>query len=474
MYYLTPAIHPSVKNSLINRKRISELLSALGSPLNIIYPKIIIENFKQFKKVINKHELDGEIFYAHKANKSIANLKQLVLSDCSVDVASEKELQQALIAGFIGSRIEATGPKNQSFIRLALMHRIIINLNSLDELKLALELKTKLNILDVIPLFVRLKEFKSSETNILKKDSKFGLNIDEAIEVLKILKKNKEKVSLLGFSFHLTTTSEKERVIAIEQSLKLTLEAIKIGLNPKGVNIGGGFNLNYLASEKEWHNYISAIKNSLLNPSDSIMSWDQSGLGFWVEKGKIRGSAKFSDFYKKYNQFEELNRVLNTKIPAFGTISQFFQENMLKLYMEPGRSLLDQAGVTLARVDSIGKSLKGETVIFLDMNRSNMASIEFEFMSDPIILPIKKKKKKSRDNNGVFLSGNLCLPHDFICRRKVFFPEPLEIGDILIFINTAGYFMDLTESETIQHPIARKIAINSLGWFLDEKYKPEN
>lgn len=200
------------------------------------------------------------------------------------------------------------------------------------------------------------------------------------------------------------------------------------------------------------------------------MSWNQSGMGYWAERGKIRGSAKFSDFYRSYDQFQELDKVLNSKIHTFGTVAQFLQENMLTLFIEPGRSLLDQVGVTLARVVSINKSLKGETVVFLDMNRSHINSIELEFMSDPVVISTKEKIKPATD--GVFLSGNLCLPHDFICRRKVFFKQELEPGDILAFINTAGYFMDFTESETIQHPMAHKIAIDSSTWFVDEKYEP--
>jgi len=474
MYPLTPIIHNNVEKSLINNKKVEELLLAFGSPINFVYPEIVTENFKKFKKVIDSYEINGEIFYAHKANKSTAILKQLALSNCKIDVASEKELKQALSAGFVGSRIEATGPKNQSFIRLSLLHRIIINLNSLDELKVVLALRDRLNIEGNTPIFIRLKEFKSSQANILKKDTKFGLSIDESKEAMAIIKKKKESLNFMGFSFHLTTTSEKEKTIAIEQSFQLTLEAMKIGLSPQGINIGGGFGLNYLANKKEWHNYVSALKDSLLNPNKPVMSWNQSGLGFWAEKGKIRGVPKFIDFYRDYNQFEELSRVLNTQLPLFGKIAQFLQENMLKLYMEPGCSLLDQAGITLARVNSINKSLKGETVVFLDMNRSHINSIELEFMSDPILLPTGEKRINEINSNGVFLSGNLCLLHDFICRRKVFFPKTPQIGDILAFINTAGYFMDFTESETIQHPKAPKIAINSLGWSIDEKYEPNN
>lgn len=472
MYPLTPIAHSQISKTLEYKQKVRELLSAFGSPLNLIYPEVVIENLQRFRKVFEKHKLKGEVFYAYKANKSLAVLKELSLTSSKVDVASEKELQQALSAGFVGLRIEATGPKNKSFIHLALQHNATINLNSPDELGTVLDLKKKLKDSNLIPVFIRLKEFKSDQTDIIQKDVKFGFNIKEARAAIKVLHANKDVFNFLGFSFHLTTTSEKERVVAIEQSLKLTLEAIKLELNPKGINIGGGFSLNYLKSGNEWNTYVSAIKDSLLDPKKPSMSWNNTGLGFWSEKGKIRGSAKFSDFYRSYNQFEELDKVLSTKLPTYGTISQFLQENLLTVFIEPGRSMLDQAGTTLANVVSINSSLKGETVAFLNMNRSHINSIELEFMSDPLVITEKDDNSRPQTTDGVFLSGNLCLPHDFICRRKVFLPYALQPGDILAFINTAGYYMDFTESETIQHPKASKLAINSSGWSLDEKYIP--
>ena len=471
MNTLTPIIHSQISETLKDKKKVKELQNAFGSPLNLIYPQIVTENLKKFYKVFEYHKIKGEVFYAYKANKSVAILKELSVNNCKIDVASEKEMQNALSSGFVGSRIEATGPKNRAFLMLALQHNVIINLNSPSELSAVLDLRDELNISTPTPIFVRLKEFRSKQTNVIQKDAKFGFSVKEANDVLKTINKNKENFDFIGFSFHLTTTSEKERVIAIEQSLDLTLEAIKMGMEPKGINIGGGFSINYLKSSTEWNNYVSAIKSSLLDPKKPSMSWNQSGLGLWAENGKIRGEAKFSDFYRKYNQFEELDRVLGAELPTFGNISQFLQENMLQVFVEPGRSMLDQSGITLVKVESINISLKGETVVFLDMNRSHINSIELEFMSDPVIIPVDDRKRvKAKD--GVFLSGNLCLPHDFICRRKVFFPYVLEQGDILAFINTAGYFMDFTEGEYTQHPKATKLAINSSGWSLDERYLP--
>jgi len=471
MFPLTPVIASHIEETLSDENKIHEWMRAFGSPLNLIYPQAVVDNLSQFQKVFWSHKIKGEIFYAYKANKSVAILKQLAVSNAKVDVASEKELQKVLSAGFVGQRIEATGPKNNSFIRLALLHNVVLNVNSPQELETIIRLRQQLGMTSSTPVFIRLKEFNSSKVDIVQKDAKFGFSIEEAKKTIEKLKDSKD-IEFYGFSFHLPTISEQERIVAIEQSLTLTLEAIKVGLTPRGINIGGGFSANFLKDEREWHDYISAIKDSLIDPNRPSMSWNQSGLGYWAEKGKIRGSAKFSDFYRSYDQFEELDKVLEAKAPTFGIVNQFLQENMLTLFIEPGRSLLDQAGVTLARVVSINTSLKSETVVFLDMNRSHMNSIELEFMSDPVVIGSKNRASKSA-TDGVFLSGNLCLPHDFICRRKIFFKEELEPGDILAFINTAGYFMDFTESETIQHPMAYKIAIHSSTWSLDEKYEPK-
>lgn len=471
MFPLTPIIAQDTKDTLSNKQKIQEWIAALGSPLNLIYPKVVVSNLVKFQKVFESHKIKGEVFYAYKANKSVAILKQLAVSNAKIDVASEKELKKALSAGFRGERMEATGPKNTSFIKLALLHGVTFNVNSLQELETIKQLKKELRIVGSTPVFIRLKEFKSSKIDIIQKDAKFGLSVKEARKAIEDLK-NSKHLDFYGFSFHLLTISEQERIVAIEQSLALTLESIEAGFNPRGINIGGGFSANFLKNEKEWQQYISAIKDSLVDPNKPSMSWNQSGLGYWAEKGKIRGSAKFSDFYRSYDQFQELDKVISAKTPTFGRVGQFLQENMLTLFIEPGRSLLDQAGITLAKVVSINKSLKGETVVFLDMNRSHINSIELEFMSDPVVIASKKKAPKSAAD-GVFLSGNLCLPHDFICRRKVFFKDDLEPGDVLAFINTAGYFMDFTESETIQHPMAHKIAIDSQIWSLDEKYEPK-
>jgi diaminopimelate decarboxylase len=77
---------------------------------------------------------------------------------------------------------------------------------------------------------------------------------------------------------------------------------------------------------------------------------------------------------------------------------------------------------------------------------------------------------------GVYLTGNLCLEDDLITRRQVFLPGLPAPGDLLAFVNTAGYFMDFRADQALMQPIARKVAVwpaaGGWHWCLDEDYWP--
>lgn len=470
-FHLTPIIGHHIQKTLADTQQIHAWIDAFGSPLNLIFPEVVWKNAMRFLDVLKKHRVQGTIFYAHKANKSKAILTELATKSIHVDVASEEELSRALSAGFSSDRIEATGPKNISFLRLCILQNVTLNINSLDELTQIDSIKRAFGIKTPTPLFLRIKTFHSSTQHVVEKDQKFGLNDEELTYALRFLKERNDYV-FRGFSFHITTTSKTEKLRAIEHAIRWTIQSIQEGFSPEGINIGGGFSNTFLQHKEEWHAYISAIKSSLLDPNHPQMSWNDSGLGFWAEQGKIRGDGAFQDFYRPIDQFQELESLLTATIGDFGVLRDLLSETMLTLFLEPGRSLLDQAGATLAKIISLHQSAQNEWIVFLDMNKSNMNAGELEFMADPVVIPKQDSRPNDQTTNGVYLSGNLCLPHDFVCRRKVFLKTPVGVGDILAFINTAGYFMDFAESETISHPVAKKLAINTHGWYLDERYQP--
>jgi len=469
MYPLTPLIHQQVTDHLKDIKTIDSLVNLCNSPINLLLPDIALANLEQFYGVLNTHRVTGQVYYAHKANQSKAILRALANHPHgAVDVASVGELEQALAAGFSGERLEATGPKNRAFLRLALLQGVTINVNCASELDTIDELHKQLPTLPPTKIYLRLQSFHNDTVQVIQKDSKFGFSDTELASTLARLTTQTDKYLLIGFSFHLTTTSHQERLLAIDAGFKHTLTALKMGLNPTALNIGGGFGINYLAHKEEWESYVTALKQSLLDPQHESMSWNNSGLGFWAEAGGIRGAATFSDYYRPHTQYQELEALLTATTPHHGPVGQFLTENMLSLHLEPGRSLLDQVGVTVGRVINHNRSLRGELVIFMDMNRSHLNAIELEYMADPIHLPTGPLVKQA---GGVYLSGNLCLPHDFLTRRKVFFKNIPQPGDLLAFVNTAGYHMDFTESHTALQNTATKLAYQNNHWCLDDAYQ---
>lgn len=473
MLKLTPKVHKHVREYLSEKSRVQELTDGLGSPLNIVFPQLTSDNAKAFLEVFNKHKLKGRVFYAHKPNKSQAIVRQLALENVGIDVASHGELLSALQAGFVGERIEATGPKNEKFIRLALQHGVVIAVDSMDELSLISKVLSQLKLSEARVL-LRVSGFTSTHTKVHGRDTRFGINLKDLDSTYQWLRDHKE-IKLIGLSFHLNAANATEKIIAIENTLNALVKASSYGLSPSIINIGGGFHISYLESAEEWDQYISALKQSVLEGTESL-SWDQSGLGYRNENGTLGGSAQFADSFISQTAHEEFEKILESPLPSFddATLKQVLDELLFELWIEPGRAILDQTGMTVARVLSVKQSVKDETVVALDMNRSNLNSQDLMVLADPTIL--YQHQKENPEGVGVFFAGNLCLKSDLLTRHKTYLDKLPEPGDLVIFHNTAAYMMDFAESHTLQQSIAKKVAITrtdeSFSWCLDDNYEP--
>ena len=62
---------------------------------------------------------------------------------------------------------------------------------------------------------------------------------------------------------------------------------------------------------------------------------------------------------------------------------------------------------------------------------------------------------------GVFLGGNLCLERDMIFNHLTFVERLRGPGNIVAFINTAAYQMDLSASGALMQRCAAKVAVES-------------
>lgn len=473
---LTAKIVPGVAAVLDNRQLLSELTSALGSPLNILVPELVTDNVEGFKSAFKQLGLRGRVFFAHKCNRSDSIVRQLAVADASIDVSSVNELGHALAAGFEGKRIEATGPKTPEFLYLCIQHGVTISIDSLEELQLLLAVRKSLPGAAQTPVLLRLCGFRSAHTRFLNKGSRFGISIDKVDQAFDLLEDASKELRFLGFAFHLDTVSVPERMIAIENCVHLFEEAVARGFDPSVLNIGGGYKVNYLADENEWNAYTSALKEGVLGQR-STLAWQGNTFGMYVEQGKLRGN------FNSYNYFDGttgpafLVDMLQQPLPEMPevTAAEFLRDNMISLWIEPGRALLDQVGLTCAEVLSVRDSSNGDTLVALRMKRQDISFLDQEIFVDPVII-YQSEPAAAEEPVAVYFSGNLCLESDLIYRHKTYLRALPKPGDLVVFLNTAGYFMDFSASESIMQPIAKKVALCQRGsqfrWFADEKYWP--
>jgi diaminopimelate decarboxylase len=473
---LTPAVHPIIQEFLAAGELLDELTAALGSPLNILFPQIAGSNVDGFHDKLDKLSLRGRVYFAHKANRSDSITRQLSFEHCYIDVSSTNELRHALGSGFNARRIQATGPKNTAFLTLALQHGIVISIDSNWELRELLSLKKSLQTEQKVPLLLRVSGFRSAHSQYRSKASRFGIPLAEIAQTFALLEPAEDDIHLLGFSFHLDTTSIPEKGQAIENCLELFERAISLGFDPTVLNIGGGFKTNYLASEQDWHRYTTAIRDAALGARPPL-TWQSNTFGLLPDKGALRGSFNSYSYYDPLTGPGFLEELLAHQLPDQGdtTAGAMLRDNGIELWIEPGRSLLDQCGITVGRVNSVRNSSQGDLLVCLNMKRQDICFLDQEIFVDPIVI-YKDQPDTENPPSAVYFAGNLCLESDLIYRHQTFLPAVPQPGDLVVFANTAGYFMDFSASQAIMQPTAAKIAVykqnNRFAWSLDDQYQP--
>lgn len=470
---LTPKVHPVIKDFLADQTKLQELVKALGSPLNVMFPELVHDNVEAFNALFKKHGLRGKVFFAHKTNSSDSLVRQLAHENASLDVSSLNELRHGLSSGFTGDRIEATGPKNREFLALALQQGITISIDSIWELNQVLELRTFLKLQKPTKVLIRLSGFHADHSRFLNKGSRFGITINELEEAFDIIEENEDALDFMGFSFHLDTVSITERAVAIENCIELYEDALGRGFEPRVLCIGGGFKVNYLESEQEWNEYTSALKEAVLGTGPS-MTWQGNAFGMYAEKGKLRGNFNSYNYYDDKSGPDFLDEILSHQFPnlADKTAGALLRDNMIELWIEPGRSLVAQTGITVASVNNLRPSSTGDQLVNLNMKRQDVTFLDQEIFIDPIVL--NQTQCSEPGKHGVFFAGNLCLESDLVYRHKTFLTQLPEPGDLVVFPNTSGYFMDFSATNSMMEPIARKVAVRQRNgkfeWMLDEQY----
>lgn len=361
-----------------------------GTPLYVYDVSLIRKNCRSFVDAFKALNVKAQVAYASKAFSSIAILQVVNQENLSLDVVSEGELYTALRAGFPTEKIHFHGNnKTESELKMAIEHKIgcivIDNFYEIDLLdRLLRESDQSMDVLIRVTPGIEANTHEYIMTG--NEDSKFGFCLsngqaDRAFQRLK----NHPYLKFKGLHAHIG--SQIFETEAFLQTNKLLFSKIaewhaSDQYIPEVLNLGGGFGIQYTKEDRPL-------------PHEEFIK-------------KIVAAVK-----------EEVEKLA---IP------------MPEIWIEPGRSIVGNAGITLYTIGS-QKDIPGiRKYISVDGGMTdNLRPALYNAIYEGVIA----NKANEQAIEEVSIAGKCCESGDMLIWDL---PVPqIEAGDILAVFSTGAY-----------------------------------
>lgn len=354
---------------------VKKLAEIYGTPLYVYSHATLLRHFKAYDDAFDGYP--HIICFALKANSNIAILRLLAKKGGGADIVSGGELFAALRAGIPSKKIVYAGVgKTDEEIRFALKSKIFMfNVESEDELKainkVAGDMKVKASVALRINPDIDPETHPYISTGLKK--HKFGIPIEDAIEYYKTASRLKN-ISVVGIHKHIGSqiTKVSPFVDALKRILSLLDELSSHGMAIKYLDIGGGLGIQYKEEEPPVPNDLAKNLLPLL-------------------KGR-----------------------------------------KMTLIMEPGRSIVGNAGILVTKTLYLKQGLEKEFIIVdAGMNDLMRPSLYGAYHH---ILPVEKKR---RGNTSADVVGPICESGDFLAKDREM-PEVRQ-GEYLAVMSAGAY-----------------------------------
>lgn len=453
---LTPITSPWMHELMADQALINQLFEKYGSPMNIHQTDSMEENFESYHQVFKEFGLKHQIFFARKANKTREVVKKAYSLGMGIDTASLQEFVQCLEMGTPAKDLIVTAAiKNRDLVKEAIKAGSLLVLDNEDECVLVQENAQSLN--KKANIAFRISGFLVNGQKIY---SRFGFDLeklDSFIQTHFIESKSFDLLEYKGLHFHLNGYSAEERSMALQQSLEFAEHLSKIGWVTEFIDIGGGILMNYLQYESEWDYFNEQIRKAVSSEIDPITFGNQ-GLGLQMIDGKLQGDLSTYPFWNSLSKGDLLRKVLSYKTTSGESLAHWAKKLDIEIRMEPGRSMLDQVGMTVAKVAFRKKDSRGDWLVGLEMNMTQMLSGSADFLLDPFV--VYQEEEGDSAPVEVYFTGAYCLERDVLLKRKVALKKLPKVGDTVVFVNTAGYMMHFFESNAHLFPLASNVVWN--------------
>ncbi|MEU7763903.1 alanine racemase [Nocardia sp. NPDC049190] len=416
-------LDPWERRLLHDPNLLGDIAFAIGGPFHVMYPARVAHNIREFRSAFEQAGVHGAIYYGKKANKAACVARACAEHGAGVDVASVGELVAALAQGVRGDDLMVTGPaKADELLWLAARHGALVAVDDLGELDRLAGLGSR-----TWPARVLLRVLPAASA------SRFGMTADEIDSALALLGEH-ESVRLEGFSFHLSGYDAVARAELAGELITRCLAARALGHSAATVSIGGGFGVDYV-------------------PAAAAAKFTEQVGRRWFHSGK-----SFESYYPYH--FPAPGPAMLTQILEHDDLARRLRDNTVRLAIEPGRALLARAGFTVFRVQgSKTRHAHGHAYRLLTVDGSSLSLseqwFESEYLPDPLLWPAGPGVPTPTS-----VGAATCLDSDMLSWRRVPLPRAAEIGDLLIYPNTAGYQMDSNESAFHELPIPPKVVLH--------------
>lgn len=365
-----------------------ELAEKCGTPLYVIDEQTVRSICDDYKKAFKNYE-KVNFMYASKALCTTALAKIIESENFGFDVVSGGEIYTVHNAGVNMEKVLFNGNnKSKEELELALKFGVgRISADNFFELsllnKIAKEQSKVVNILLRVTPGIECHTHEYIQTGNL--DSKFGFDLAQLDEAINLIKYEYKNLNLKGLHAHIGSQIFETQVYYDEIEILIKeLLRIKTNHNLKldEVNVGGGLGVKYINSDEPPSTF--EIAEVII---DSIN----------------KNCAKY-----------------NVDLP--------------KIYLEPGRSIISTAGVTLYKVGSQKQVPNGRKYVAVD---GGMADNPRPSMYQAEYTIEVANKPNNTDLQKVTIAGRYCESGDILA-KDVMLPK-LNSGDILCVYNTGAY-----------------------------------
>ncbi|MFA4858502.1 MAG: decarboxylase [Candidatus Margulisiibacteriota bacterium] len=449
-------------------------------PVHIYYAPVIRANLRAFKAVFAQYYPKGRVCFAAKACTHQSTLKIVKEEGCGCDVASYNETRCAFEAGVAPEMLDLNGNcKEDFYIEDAIRRGMNIVADNIEEFEIVAQIASRLQKRPKVLLRVSGFELDGvTDDSVFTAGTwtKFGAQIQHVPAFIKTLDQYPQ-IEFMGFHAHIGSQIAQlapfQAVLGkfIELGQQLNKALAGRGGKCQILNIGGGFPVRYVEKEV-WSNIVKRIHDGYLQAQKGDMSqvfvWHDGLAGFAGEGDTRIHLDRWTGerFYTEYPKESMLAALLKSEIVVNGksvnSVRALKDLGEPMLTIEPGRSVAEDAGVTLAKVGLVRCVAGQHNLMALEMGVTNHGESLIE-------KPVKKWEianayhKKDVELFECFVAGNLCFSGDMLSKYKVFLQRRPVRGDVILIHNTGAYTSSLLTACSNSFPRPARVLVGDGG-----------